>query len=38
MTRDEMIKEMTKMLDRIWEDGYDKGYRIGAEEFADNND
>lgn len=29
MTRDEMIAEMTKIIDRAWENGYDAG-RDGA--------
>ena len=30
MTRDEMIAEFTKMLDRAWEAGWDEGYGEGV--------
>ena len=36
MTRDEMIAEFTKMIDRAYENGWDEGYRRGLEEVDAN--
>jgi hypothetical protein len=36
MTRDEMIAEFTKWLDRTWEAGWDEGYNQGLEDANGN--